>query len=469
VPVNGHLLLDALVQTLRRFVVLPLWAAETLALWVVHTFAFQLRDVSTYIGIESPEKQCGKTTLLTVLSELAHRAVTASNISPPAFFRVIEDLCPTLLIDEADTFLRGNEQLRGILNAGYKRKTAFVLRAASQPAAPSSEFADCSIERPLRRPAAEASPSPWGEGRGEGELQMARPDEVHGEGRVRGNGSSDTPLSTINSATINHSTPSTSTNPLIHQSNTPSLQNSTTPPTLLPSVTSFSCWCPKLISQIGRLPDTLADRCIIIRMQRKTRHEQCERLRNLDAEPLKQQCARFVLDHQQQIAAARPQLPPSLSDRAADIWEPLLALADLAGGDWPEKARQAAVSLSAAAQETNPIGSLLLDIFVLFLAQKGDRMFSRTLIASLSRFAGRPWAELTNGKEITELWLSQQLRPYGVRPRTFRIEGTQAKGYLQEDLMEVFQRYITKSDLEALVAGSVAQSATNEAPAEPGA
>src|SRR6266704_375112 len=107
-PVNGKELLDALMRTLQLFIFLPKYAAETLALWILHTYAFQLRDVSTYIGIESPEKRCGKTTLLTVLNELAHRALTASNISPPAIFRVIEDFAPTLLIDEADTFLNAN-------------------------------------------------------------------------------------------------------------------------------------------------------------------------------------------------------------------------------------------------------------------------------------------------------------------------------------------------------------------------
>src|SRR5690348_10928706 len=72
-------LLDSLAQLLPRFVVLPKYAAEALALWIVHSYAFQLRDVSVYIGIESPEKRCGKTTLLTVLSELAHNAIAASN------------------------------------------------------------------------------------------------------------------------------------------------------------------------------------------------------------------------------------------------------------------------------------------------------------------------------------------------------------------------------------------------------
>src|SRR6266496_2068434 len=129
-PVDGKSLLDILAAIFTRFVILPKWAAETLALWTLHTYAFHLRDVSAYLGIESPLKRCGKTTLLELLSELAHRAVAAANISPPAFFRVIEELCPTLLIDETDTFLPGNDQLKGILNSGYKKKTGFVLRAA---------------------------------------------------------------------------------------------------------------------------------------------------------------------------------------------------------------------------------------------------------------------------------------------------------------------------------------------------
>src|SRR5258706_4245278 len=130
--VDGLVLLDTLRDMVKRFVIVPAWAVETLALWILHTYGYELRDVSTYLGIESPERQCGKTTLLTVLSELVNRPVVSSNVSPPALFRAIEELRPTLLIDEADTFLKGNDEFRGILNAGYTRKTAFVLRVANQ-------------------------------------------------------------------------------------------------------------------------------------------------------------------------------------------------------------------------------------------------------------------------------------------------------------------------------------------------
>ena len=120
-PVDGNLLLFEIMQLLRLFIVLPKFAAETLALWVLHTYAFHLRNVSTYVGIESPQKQCGKTTLLTLLSQLVCRPEIAANISPSAFFRVIEETRPTLLIDEGDTFLKRHGELRGILNAGYTR------------------------------------------------------------------------------------------------------------------------------------------------------------------------------------------------------------------------------------------------------------------------------------------------------------------------------------------------------------
>ena len=96
---------------------------------------------------------------------------------------------------------------------------------------------------------------------------------------------------------------------------------------------------------------------------------------------MKRRCLRFVEDKAAAIASARPEIPSSLNDRAGDIWEPLLALADLAGGSWPEKARQAAVGLAATAQESSPIGSLLLDILLCFATSKSDRLHSRQIVS----------------------------------------------------------------------------------------
>jgi hypothetical protein len=206
------------------------------------------------------------------------------------------------------------------------------------------------------------------------------------------------------------------------------------------------------MAAIGRLPDTLADRCIVLRMHRKAAQEQCERLRNLDTADLRRQCARFVADHANAIAGALPEIPFDLNDRAGDIWEPLLTLADLAGGDWPGLARHAASSLTASAQEHSPIGSLLMDILIAFIKAHDQRLFSRTLVEWLNSFLDRPWAEARKGKPITELWLARQLRPYGVRPRTIWIGDLHAKGYTEDDFTDVFRRYIPRSELDTLKA-----------------
>jgi hypothetical protein len=96
-------------------------------------------------GSESPEKRCGKTTLLAALGETVRCPVIAANISPSALFRLIDRTGPTLLIDEAGTFLPGNHELRGILNSGYSRKTAYVAPSRTttvgpEPAAGSDHF-----------------------------------------------------------------------------------------------------------------------------------------------------------------------------------------------------------------------------------------------------------------------------------------------------------------------------------------
>ena len=211
----------------------------------------------------------------------------------------------------------------------------------------------------------------------------------------------------------------------------------------------FSTWCPKAIAAIGRLPDTLADRSIVIRMQRKAPAEPCERLRNLNPANLRRCCARFVLDHRSDIAAAQPALPPALNDRAADIWEPLFALADLAGGDWPNLARQAAEALSAPAPESSPVSSLFLDILIQFVSTKASSLFSRSLVENLNQLSDRPWSCLRNG-HLSERWLADRLREYDIRPRLIRIGQTVARGYLHDDFRQAFKRYISPADLDAL-------------------
>jgi hypothetical protein len=106
----------------------------------------------------------------------------------------------------------------------------------------------------------------------------------------------------------------------------------------------------------------------------------------------------------------------------------LLALAKLAGGDWPERGRTAAVGLTSGAQEESAIGALLFDILICFPSGNVERIFSRTLVEKLNGMGERPWAELGRGRQVTEVWLARQLRPYVVRPKTMWIGERAAKG-----------------------------------------
>jgi putative DNA primase/helicase len=127
-PVDGVELLNDLTATFKRHVALPDFADVLMALWVVFTYAIDAAFTAPILAITSPQKRCGKTTLLALLTQLVHKALSASNITAAALFRSIEKWMPTLLVDEADTFLKDKEELRGVINAGHTRSTAYVIR-----------------------------------------------------------------------------------------------------------------------------------------------------------------------------------------------------------------------------------------------------------------------------------------------------------------------------------------------------
>ena len=127
-PVDGTGLLTAIREAYRRHLVLPEHADIALALWTVFTWVLDAFMVAPLLAVVSPEKRCGKTTLLHLLHALTPRALFASNITAAALFRAVECYRPTLIVDEADTFLRNSDELRGVLNAGHTRRSAVVIR-----------------------------------------------------------------------------------------------------------------------------------------------------------------------------------------------------------------------------------------------------------------------------------------------------------------------------------------------------
>jgi hypothetical protein len=262
-PVEGAELLADLVGTIMTYLVLPEGAPLALALWLLHAHAHAASTVSPRFVLKSPEKRCGKTTTLTLIGALAPRVLPASNITAAAVFRSVEKFYPTLIIDEADTFLRDSEELRGVLNSGHLR-SGFVVRCVGEDFEPRQ----------------------------------------------------------------------------------------------------FGTFCPVAIAVIGNLAPTLEDRSIIIPMRRKARHEKVHRLRldRLEATvgPLRAKCAKWAADNLESLTNPDPEVPEQLHDRASDNWRPLLAIADLIGGEWRDHAREAALTLSGTPPESSDSIRVLL-------------------------------------------------------------------------------------------------------------
>jgi putative DNA primase/helicase len=247
--VAGPLLLDELVRTILAYVVLPSPSAVALALWILHTHALDAAQISPRCAVISPEKRCGKTTVLKLLNALVRRPMQVANLTSAVVFRCIEAHQPTLLIDEADTFLRDHDELRGVLNAGHDRQSAVVARCVGDESEP----------------------------------------------RV------------------------------------------------------FRVWAPVAFAGIGKQHDTLMDRSIVIAMKRRSPGERVAPFRRRERDALgtlNRKCARWARDNLERLRSAEPVPAPGLDDRAVDNWEALLAIADVAGGFWPDSVRAAAQSLA---------------------------------------------------------------------------------------------------------------------------
>lgn len=245
----------------------------------------------------------------------------------------------------------------------------------------------------------------------------------------------------------------------------------------------FSTWAAIAVAGIGKLPDTWADRSIAVAMQRKSPMQKVERLirRNVgareEAAELTQKIVRWVADQKAKLAAAIPDLPKDLDDRASDNWESLLAIADLSGGDWPRLARQAAVTLSAGREEGSSRGEeLLADIKEIFDGRRaendGDKKISSVdLCAALASLEARPWAEFgRSAKPLTPSRLARLLADFGIAPATIRIGTETPKGYTLKAFENAFSCYLATNPLSkrntATTLGAVDESSDFESATE---
>ena len=346
-PVDGAALLSETAHTIRRYVVLSDHAADAAALWTVHAHVVDASNTSPRLFLTSPEKRCGKTTTLLVLSRIVPRPLQVANISPAPLFRTIEIARPTMLLDEADAFATGSEELRGIINAGHQREGT-VIRAVGDDHEP----------------------------------------------RL------------------------------------------------------FSVWAAMAIAGIGSMPATIEDRSIIVRLRRRRPDEELQRLRmdrTPDLDRLASMAARWSADHMGTLTEADPDVPDALHDRAADNWRAMLAIADAAGGDWPERARSAAMALSNTDEgEDQSIGvKLLADIRAVFAGRSDDRITSLGLATELHVMEDRPWPEYGRArKPISVNQIARLLKPFAIVPRKIWIGGESVRGYPIASFNDAFARYL---------------------------
>lgn len=343
-------LLDEVETFVRRFCVLPsehAYIATTL--WAAHTHFITHLETTGRLACLSPEPGSGKTRVLEVLDTLTNSPLLALDLSMSAFFRIVDDHRPTILLDEVDAIFtgkaksEGTEDLRRVINNGY-RVGAVVQR-------------------------------------------------VGGPNRDQ--------------------------------------------------VQAFKVFTPVAMAGLGNLPDTLMSRSIILRMKRRAPGERVEPWRDRIHRPEGQVLQAGLTTWAQTVdELTYPQLPDGVEDRDADVWEPLIMVADQAGGHWPQKARDACLAFIAE----KPVSSVSLGVRLLtdlktVWADDAPVMATVDVLEALRELEDSPWGDLY-GEGLKPRKLAQLLGEYEVRVKDVRTPFGVLKGYRREDLWDVWQRYV---------------------------
>ncbi|QLG88615.1 DUF3631 domain-containing protein [Chitinibacter bivalviorum] len=217
---------------------------------------------------------------------------------------------------------------------------------------------------------------------------------------------------------------------------------------------TFVTWGAKAISGIGAhgVADTITSRSVILMMRRKLKGERCENMRHYDREAfamVKRQFARWADDNGENFATMRPELD-GLHNRTADNWEPLLAIADLAGGDWPKQARLAAHKLTHTEDDAQSINQELLgDIRAAFERTRTDKLHTSVLLEELCKDEESAWATYNRGRPVTARQLSKRVAEFGVKARQLKIDFANRNGYELADFKDAFARYLSNEPVPA--------------------
>lgn len=349
--VDGADLLDRIAAAVSRYCILPSPHALTgVVLWVACTHLTDAFEHAPRLVARSAEKRSGKSRLLEVVDALVHDPLRAVNATVSYIFRSLngDGMPPTLLLDEADTIFgtkvkaEQNEELRGLLNAGFQRGLTF--------------------------------------------------------GRTVG------------------------------PQHTP---------------TEFQTFAMAALAGIGQMPDTIEDRAVVVVMRRRKRTETVEPYRTRKDRPGLVALGDELSEWAASVAEAATGYEPSdlgVEDRAADVWEPLVTVADMAGGRWPALAREAAAYMVNEAEADTGEASLnvrlLSDLRDVFDEQGADFLTSATVCELLHGIEESPWGQF----DLNPSRLSRRLREYGISPG--RNAAGNARGYRRADLLDPWERYL---------------------------
>jgi hypothetical protein len=210
-------------------------------------------------------------------------------------------------------------------------------------------------------------------------------------------------------------------------------------------VRAFPAYCPVALACIGDLPATIFDRSVIIRMRRRRLDERVKPFRQRHAgaagHALRERLARWAEASGPEVGEAEPELPDWLTDRPADVWEPLIALADHAGGVWPAWSRQAAHAI----EKERTAGDVSLGIRLLTDIHRvigdAEKVATVALLEQLNELEDAPWGSL-HGKPLDARGLARRLVRYGIRPTPMRLGGAVVKGYERSDFADSWGRYL---------------------------
>jgi hypothetical protein len=190
-----------------------------------------------------------------------------------------------------------------------------------------------------------------------------------------------------------------------------------------------------------------------VQLQRKPKSASVARLRRRDSvefEVLRRQAARWAADNFPKLADPDPAIPISLNDRAADNWRPLLAIAELAGGDWPARARDAAGLLSGEGHDSTSLNVELLADIRLAFGEQDKEIRSAVLVAKLVADPERPWVSWKKGKALTQNQLAGLLRPFGIASEDVHPpDQGHGKGYKRVRFEEAWEAYLPGQNTSA--------------------